>query len=101
MEYIIIILITVLIAFAIIKSTQKGFKLESNKLIIALGGKENLISYEVNKSRFIVKVKNTELVQKEEIQKMGAKGIVEIDNEFKIILGENAHLIKKYIDSIK
>ena len=32
---------------------------------------------------------------------MGAKGIVEIENQLKIILGDNAGPIKKYIDTLK
>ena len=32
---------------------------------------------------------------------MGAKGIVEIDNQLKIILGEETGQIKKYIDELK
>lgn len=100
-QYLIIILVTVLIALAIVRSKKKDFKLESNKLIRALGGKENIIRYEVSQSRFIVKVKDVDIVSKEDIQKMGAKGIVEIENELKIILGENAMTIKKYIDTLK
>lgn len=100
-QYIVIILVTIIIALAIVRSKKKDFKLESNKLIRALGGKDNIIHYEVSQSRFIVKVKDVDIVSKEEIQKMGAKGIVEIENELKIILGENAMAIKKYIDTLK
>ena len=32
---------------------------------------------------------------------MGAQGIVEIDNQLKIILGPGAKQIKKYIDDLK
>ena len=32
---------------------------------------------------------------------MGAQGIVEIENQLKIILGENAKQLKKYIDDLK
>ena len=35
------------------------------------------------------------------IQKLGAKGIVEIDNQLKIILGSNSKQLKKYIDELK
>ena len=38
---------------------------------------------------------------KEGIQKLGAKGIVEIDNQLKIILGSESKQLKKYIDEIK
>ena len=100
-KYIIIIAILVIIAFAIIKSKKKDFKLEANKLIILLGGKDNVLDYEVNKSRFIVTLKDVKKANKEAIQKMGAKGIVEIDNQLKIILGPDADQIKKHINNLK
>lgn len=101
LQYIIIILLTLLIAIAIMRSKRKDFRLEANKLVTLLGGKENMIKYEVNQSRFIVELKDTSKVNKEAIQKLGAKGIVEIENQLKIILGENATALKKYIDSLK
>lgn len=100
-QYIVIIIIMILIAIAIIKTKQKDFKLDANKLVSYLGGKENIVNYEVNKSRFIVTLNDVSIVNKEGIQKMGAQGIVEIDNQLKIILGENAKQLKKYIDDLK
>ena len=100
-QYLIIIIIAVIIAFAIVKSKQKDFKLEANKLVEYLGGKDNIVNYETNKSRFIVELKDTKKVNKEGIQKIGAQGIVEIDNQLKIILGEQTEKIKKYIDDLK
>lgn len=100
-QYIIIILILIIIAFAILKAKNKDFKLEANKLIEYLGGSANIISYEDNKSRFVVELHNIELVNKDAIQKMGAQGIVEIDNQLKIIFGEDAKQLKKYIDELK
>ena len=100
-QYIIIIIVLVIIAVAITKSKKKDFKIEINKLVHYLGGKNNIINYEVNKSRFIVNVKDANLVNKDGIQKMGAQGIVEIDNQLKIILGENATQLKKHIDDLK
>ncbi len=100
-QYIIIAVILVIIALAITKSKRKDFKIEANKLVEYLGGKDNIINYEVLKSRFIVTLKNVDIVNKEGIQKIGAQGIVEIDNQLKIILGEEAKQLKKYIDDLK
>ncbi len=100
LQYIIIIVLLVVIAIAITKSKKKDFKIEINKLVEYLGGKENIISYAFQKSRFIVNLKNTDVVNKEGIQKMGAQGIVEVDNQLKIILGEDAKQLKKYIDDL-
>jgi len=101
LEYILIIVICLVIAIAITRSKKKDFKLEANKLIMLLGGKDNVIDYEFNKSRFIVNLKDVSKANKEGIQKMGAQGIVEIDNQLKIILGEGAKQIKKHINDLK
>ena len=42
-EYIIITVILIIVALAIIKSKNKNFKIEANKLIEYLGGRENNI----------------------------------------------------------
>ena len=101
LEYIIIISVCLVIAIAITIAKRKDFKLEANKLIMLLGGKDNVIDYEFNKSRFIVNLKDVSKANKEGIQRMGAQGIVEIDNQLKIILGDEAKQIKKYINELK
>ncbi len=100
-KYIVLIAILVIIALAISKSRKKDFKYEANKLIEYLGGEDNILSTEFNKSRFIVDLKNVDIVNKDAIQKLGAKGIVEIDNQLKIILGEDCKQLEKYINDMK
>ena len=100
-QYLIIIVVLVILAFVITKAKKKDFKIEANKLVAALGGKDNILEYEFNQSRFIVNLKDVNNVNKETIQKLGAQGIVEIENQLKIILGENAQMLKKYIDELK
>ena len=100
-EYIIIIVVCLIIAIAITRSKKKDFKLDANKLIMLLGGKDNIIDYQFNKSRFIVNLKDVSKANKEGIQRMGAQGIVEIDNQLKIILGDEAKQIKKHINELK
>ena len=94
-QYIIIVLL------AVIKATKKDAELDFNKLVELLGGKDNIISTESNMSRFKVTLKDVSKANKEGIQKLGAKGVVEIDNQLKIILGSNSKQLKKYIDQIK
>ena len=100
-QYIIMAVILIIIACAIAKTNKKDVKLELNKLVQYLGGKDNIVKHEVSMSRFKVEVKDVTKVNKEAIQKMGARGIVEIDNQLKIILGPDAKQLKKYIDEIK
>ncbi len=100
-EYLIIVGILILISFIIIKINKKDFKIEINKLIQYLGGKENIISADYHMSRLKVRVKDTSIVDKDAIQRLGAKGIVEVDDELKIILDSNSKNIKKYISDLK
>ena len=100
-QYIVIIVVLLIIALAIAKSTKKGFKLEVNKLVNLLGGMDNIVDTEVEMSRFKVTLKDIEKANKDGILKLGAKGVVEIDNQLKIILGNNARDLKKYIDELK
>ncbi len=101
MDYIIIAVILLIILLAILKASKKDAGLDFNKLVEYLGGKENIIDTEINLSRFKVTLKDISKANKEGIQKLGAKGIVEIDNQLKIILGPESKQLKKYIDEIK
>lgn len=101
LQYLVIIIIMVIIAFAIIKSKNKNFKIEANKLVVYLGGRDNIIQYAYNKSRLTVRLKDISLANKEGIQKLGAQGIVEVDDQLKIILGEDARLLIRYIDELR
>ena len=100
-EYIVIAIVLLVILLAILKATKKDAGLDFNKLVELLGGKDNIISTETNMSRFKVTLKDVSKANKEGIQKLGAKGIVEIDNQLKIILGSESKQLKKYIDEIK
>ena len=101
LEYIVIALILVIILLAILKATKKDVSIDLNKLVEYLGGKDNILKTEINLSRFKVTLKDITLANKEAIQKLGAKGIVEIDNQLKIILGPESKQLKKYIDDLK
>lgn len=101
MEYVIIVIVLFIILLAILRSNSKNIHVEMNKLIDYLGGSDNIIESELNLSRFIVTLKDISKVNKEGIQKLGAKGIVEIDNQLKIVLGKDSKQLKKYISEIK
>lgn len=75
--------------------------MELNKLVQYLGGKDNILDTEVNMSRLKVTLKDVSIVDKNAIEKLGAKGIVEIDNQLKIIFGPEAVKLKKYISEMK
>ena len=100
-QYIIIVVVLLIIALSIVKMNKKDLKLELNKLVELLGGKENILDTEVEMSRFKVTLKDVTKANKEGIIKLGAKGVVEIDYQLKIFLGPEAKKLKKYIDELK
>ena len=100
-QYIIIGAVLVFILLIVLKANKKDFHIEANKLVEYLGGKDNILNMEVNMSRFKVTLKDVSKCNKEGIQKLGAKGIVEIDNQLKIILGPNAKALERYIEDLK
>ena len=101
MEYIIIGIVLLIILLAVLKASKKDVSIDLNKLVEYLGGKDNIIQTETKMSRFIVTLKDVTKADKDAIQKLGAKGVVEINNQLKIILGQDSKQLKKYIDEMK
>lgn len=100
-HYIIIFVVLLILFLAVIRANRKDFKLEINKLVDYLGGKDNIIDTEVEMSRFKVTLKDVTKANKEGIMKLGAKGVVEIEDQLKIIFGKDAKRLKKYMDDLK
>lgn len=100
-QYILIAFVLLIISLIIVKLNKKNFNLEINKLVQYLGGKDNILDTEVNMSRLKVTLKDISVVDKNAIEKLGAKGIVEVDNQLKIIFGTDAVKLKKYINDMK
>ena len=100
-QYILIFFVLLIISLVIVKINKKNFNMEINKLVQFLGGKDNILDSEVNMSRLKVTLKDVSKVDKNAIEKLGAKGIVEIDNQLKIIFGPEAVKLKKYISEMK
>lgn len=100
-QYLIVITVLFIICLIVLKINRKDFSIETNKLVEYLGGKDNIIDIESNISRLKVTLKNVELANKEAIQKLGAQGIVEINNQLKIIFGQDARILKKCIKEMK
>ncbi len=99
--YVIIFAVLIIIFLAVTRTNKKDFKLEINKLVDYLGGKDNILDTEVEMSRFKVTLKDVSKANKEGIMKLGAKGVVEIEDQLKIIFGKDAKKLKKYMDDLK
>ena len=100
-HYIIIFVILIIIFLTVIRANKKDFKLEINKLVECLGGKDNIVDTEVEMSRFKVTLKDVSKANKDGIMKLGAKGVVEIEDQLKIIFGKDAKKLKRYMDDLK
>lgn len=100
LRYVIILVVLLIIVIAVIKANKKDFKVEANKLVELLGGKKNILNIEASMSRFKATLKDVTLANKDGIQKLGAKGIVEIDNQLKIVFDQDAVKLKKCIDDL-
>ena len=99
--YVIIFVVLIIIFLAVTRINKKDFKLEINKLVEYLGGKDNILDTEVELSRFKVTLKDVTKANKDGIMKLGAKGVVEIEDQLKIIFGKDAKKLKKYMDDLK
>ena len=100
LECVIIIVFFLIILLAVLKLNKKNVVLDINKLIIYLGGAENILDSKLNLSRFVVTLRDISKVDKDAIIALGAKGIVEVDNSLKIVLGSESKQLKKYIYEI-
>ena len=100
-QYIIVFAVLLVIYFAIRKSNKKDLKLAFNKWVECLGGKDNIVDTEIELSRFKVTLKDITKANKEGIMKLGAKGVVEIDDQLKIIFGSEAKQLRKFINELK
>ena len=100
-EYVIIAVVIIVVALVAFKVTGKDFDNEMNQLLAYLGGRDNIIDCELSMSRFKVTLKDVTKANKDGIQKLGAKGIVEIDNQLKIIFDKDSKKLKKYIKDMR
>ena len=86
-----------LISFLISKNPKKRKgKVGDIDIFIYLGGKDNVLSFTVHGSRLIVKLKNKNLLQREELKALGVKGFVEKEEDITIVLSNE--LKERYKD---
>ena len=75
--------------------------IDINALLTALGGRDNLTDVKSSPSKLTVALKNHDLVKVEDIQKLGASGIVEGKENLSMIFGKQSSLIaedlKRYL----
>lgn len=66
----------------------------------ALGGKENLANLDACITRLRVSVRDVDQVDKEQLKKLGAAGVMQIDKNIQAIFGPRSEIIKGQIQDI-
>lgn len=86
------------------QSARGGIKKEVQEkaplVLAAFGGAENVVSVDACITRLRIEVKDKGKVNKDEIKKLGASGVVEVGNSMQAILGVKADRYKNEINSI-
>ena len=87
-KYIIIVIVFIIILLAVLKSTRKDARLEINKLIEYLGGKDNIKTLSIDNGRVKFNLLDLDLLNQEAIK--------EVSNSGAFITGNNVKLLFKY-----
>ncbi len=74
---------------------------EVNEIIEAIGGVKNYISNTASLNSIKFKVKNIELVDKDRIKKMGAKGVMMSDENVTCLFGDYSKKLSSLINESK
>ncbi len=74
--------------------------IDIQELLIALGGKDNICEVKSSPSKLTVVLRNREIVNIQNIQKLGASGIVEGKEQLSMIFGKQSELIEKDLKKI-
>ena len=85
----IIVAVVVFFLVAIISKKVKNKKSNeiSEKILFYLGGKDNIVSIEAKGSRLSLSLKNKELLNEEELKKLGVTSILKMSNKLTLVMG--------------
>lgn len=81
-------------------TTKSSLKEEAVAVLAALGGKENIENIDACITRLRVSVKAVDKVNKDELKKIGATGVLEVKGGIQAIYGAKAILYKNAIEDI-
>ena len=69
-------------------------------ILKAMGGQENITNLDACITRLRVSVKDVKVVDKKELQKLGAAGVLEVGNNIQAIFGPRSEIIKGQIQDV-
>ncbi len=73
----------------------------ANTILVALGGKENIISLDNCITRLRIVLKDTDLIDEISLKKTGSLGIVKLDKQnLQVVYGVRVHLVKAQLEKL-
>lgn len=81
------------------KVTKSNVNLE--RLFLALGGKENILSSEANGSKVVFTLTNPKAIIQEELKALGASGIVASKDKVTVIFGKSSEALVNEIKQVR
>jgi len=93
--------LTLIIIFAINRKktpAKISSALDSDAIVIALGGKDNLLQIDAKGSRLFVSVKQKDLLNKEGLKSAGVTTIIEMSDKYVLVLSSSAETIRAKIN---
>lgn len=81
-------------------TTKSSLKEEAIAVLAALGGEENIENIDACITRLRVSVKSVDKVNKDELKRIGAVGVLDVNGGIQAIYGSKAILYKNAIDEI-
>ena len=95
---VVIILALVGIIRLIKKSNFKKERTEKNNdIIIALGGRDNIVSFSSAGSRLSLVLKDYSLMKDEALKALGVSSIIKMSSKVTLVIGKDAEEIVKYL----
>lgn len=68
-----------------------------NKIILALGGRDNILTYKANGSRLSLTLKDYTLVDDEALKKCGVASLIKMSNKITLVIGEETKEIEQFL----
>ena len=97
-----VIPLVVLIILGVIRLIKRdSFKKEraakNNDIIIALGGRDNIVSVNSAGSRLSLVLKDYSLMQDDKLKELGVSSIIKMSSKVTLVIGKDAQDIVKYL----
>ena len=71
--------------------------IDNNKWVNALGGNENILSYDAKGSRLIVNISDNSKINKEELHELGVTSVIVSQDKVTLVLKEKAENIRNLL----